>query len=169
MKSAEAVGWRCALCACHAAQPRSRRTNTSATGPRARDPPKSASAWPSASSPRRTWRCPTHGPQALHYSHVATWTGALQFASRDQGRRTCAKRLVDRFDPFLARRRAAGAARQSCGCRRYSARCRSSCTCRTRRFQLPRDGPRLCRCAMGQPAAPMVSPTRRAGGSTTCT
>ena len=22
-----------------------------------------------------------HGPQALHYAHVATWTGALRFAS----------------------------------------------------------------------------------------
>jgi unsaturated rhamnogalacturonyl hydrolase len=43
---------------------------------------------------------PSHGPQALHYSHVATWTGALQFAaiSKDEALR---KRLVDRFDPFF--------------------------------------------------------------------
>ena len=44
---------------------------------------------------------PSHGPQALHYAHVATWTGALQFAqvTKDEDLR---KRLVDRFDPFLA-------------------------------------------------------------------
>jgi rhamnogalacturonyl hydrolase YesR len=43
---------------------------------------------------------PSHGAQALHYSHVATWTGALQFAavSRDEALR---KRLVDRFEPFF--------------------------------------------------------------------
>jgi rhamnogalacturonyl hydrolase YesR len=43
---------------------------------------------------------PSHGAQALHYSHVATWTGALQFAavSKDEALR---KRLVDRFDPFF--------------------------------------------------------------------
>jgi rhamnogalacturonyl hydrolase YesR len=42
-----------------------------------------------------------HGPQALHYSHVATWTGALQFArlTKDED---LSKRLVGRFDPFLA-------------------------------------------------------------------
>jgi unsaturated rhamnogalacturonyl hydrolase len=44
---------------------------------------------------------PRHGPKALHYSHVATWTGALQFAqvTKDDDLR---KRLVVRFDPFLA-------------------------------------------------------------------
>ena len=42
-----------------------------------------------------------HGPQALHYSHVATWTGALQFASLTKDA-DLEKRLVDRFDPFLA-------------------------------------------------------------------
>jgi rhamnogalacturonyl hydrolase YesR len=42
----------------------------------------------------------SHGPQALHYSHVATWTGSLQFArlTEDGDLR---KKLVDRFDPFL--------------------------------------------------------------------
>jgi unsaturated rhamnogalacturonyl hydrolase len=42
-----------------------------------------------------------HGPQALHYSHVATWVGALEFAalSDDQDLMT---RLIARFDPFLA-------------------------------------------------------------------
>jgi unsaturated rhamnogalacturonyl hydrolase len=42
-----------------------------------------------------------HGPGALHYSHVATWTGALQFAAvtKDAELR---KKLVDRFEPFLA-------------------------------------------------------------------
>jgi unsaturated rhamnogalacturonyl hydrolase len=43
---------------------------------------------------------PSHGAHALHYSHVATWTGSLQFAqiTKDDDLR---KRLVDRFDPFL--------------------------------------------------------------------
>ena len=43
----------------------------------------------------------SHGPQALHYSHVATWTGSLQFAqaTKDADLR---KKLVDRFDPFFA-------------------------------------------------------------------
>ena len=43
----------------------------------------------------------SHGPQALHYSHVATWTGALQFAAltKDTDLKT---KLVDRFDPFFA-------------------------------------------------------------------
>jgi rhamnogalacturonyl hydrolase YesR len=42
-----------------------------------------------------------HGPQSLHYAHVATWVGALQFAqvTRDEDLR---QRLVRRFDPFLA-------------------------------------------------------------------
>ena len=43
----------------------------------------------------------SHGPQALHYSHVATWTGALQFAGLTKDA-DLLKRLVDRFDPFLA-------------------------------------------------------------------
>ena len=42
----------------------------------------------------------SHGPQALHYSHVATWTGALQFAGLTKDA-DLKKRLVDRFDPFL--------------------------------------------------------------------
>jgi rhamnogalacturonyl hydrolase YesR len=44
---------------------------------------------------------PGHGAQSLHYAHVATWTGALQFAriTRDEDLR---RRLVERFDPFLA-------------------------------------------------------------------
>ena len=41
-----------------------------------------------------------HGPLALHYSHVATWTGALQFASATKDK-DLMTRLVDRFDPFL--------------------------------------------------------------------
>jgi rhamnogalacturonyl hydrolase YesR len=42
-----------------------------------------------------------HGNQALHYAAVNTWTGALQFAAltKDDDLR---KRLVGRFDPFLA-------------------------------------------------------------------
>jgi unsaturated rhamnogalacturonyl hydrolase len=42
-----------------------------------------------------------HGPQALHYAHVATWTGALQLAmlTKDE---ELTKRLVERFQPFLA-------------------------------------------------------------------
>lgn len=44
---------------------------------------------------------PSHGPKALHYSHVATWTGALQFA-RLTSDKDLLKRLGDRFDPFLA-------------------------------------------------------------------
>jgi rhamnogalacturonyl hydrolase YesR len=41
-----------------------------------------------------------HGPQALHYSHVATWTGALQLAGLTKDG-DLKKRLVERFDPFL--------------------------------------------------------------------
>lgn len=44
---------------------------------------------------------PSHGPKALHYSHVATWTGALQFAQLT-GDKDLTARLVRRFDPFLA-------------------------------------------------------------------
>jgi unsaturated rhamnogalacturonyl hydrolase len=69
--------------------------------------------WPAGTDPRTVGKLvaerfiPTphmensrHGPQALHYAHVATWTGALQFArvTKDDDLR---KRLVDRFDPFL--------------------------------------------------------------------
>jgi rhamnogalacturonyl hydrolase YesR len=43
----------------------------------------------------------THGPNALHYSHVATWTGALTFATLS-GDKDLLERLVTRFDPFLA-------------------------------------------------------------------
>jgi len=44
---------------------------------------------------------PSLGPQALHYSHVATWTGALQFAdvTKDED---LTSRLAARFEPFLA-------------------------------------------------------------------
>jgi unsaturated rhamnogalacturonyl hydrolase len=69
--------------------------------------------WPAGTDPREIGKrvaerfIPTphmemnsHGPQALHYAHVATWVGALQFAlvTKDAGLR---KQLVDRFDPFL--------------------------------------------------------------------
>jgi unsaturated rhamnogalacturonyl hydrolase len=70
--------------------------------------------WPSGTSPAEVGKrvaerfIPTpnmemdsHGPQALHYSHVATWTGALQFARLTKDA-DLEKRLVDRFDPFLA-------------------------------------------------------------------
>jgi hypothetical protein len=40
-------------------------------------------------------------PQALHYSHVATWVGTLQFAAVTQDQDLMA-RLVTRFEPFLA-------------------------------------------------------------------
>ncbi len=42
-----------------------------------------------------------HGPLALHYAHVATWTGALQLAmlTKDE---SLMQRLVERFQPFLA-------------------------------------------------------------------
>jgi rhamnogalacturonyl hydrolase YesR len=70
--------------------------------------------WPAGTDPREVGKrvaerfIPTphmemnaHGPQALHYAHVATWVGALQFAklTDDQDLLT---RLVSRFDPFLA-------------------------------------------------------------------
>jgi len=69
--------------------------------------------WPAGTDPRDVGKrvaerfIPTphmensrHGPQSLHYAHVATWVGALQFArvTRDDELR---KRLVDRFEPFL--------------------------------------------------------------------
>jgi rhamnogalacturonyl hydrolase YesR len=69
--------------------------------------------WPAGTDPRDVGKrvaeafipvpnmeMPSHGPKALHYSHVATWTGALQFAQlvKDEDLR---KRLVDRFDQFL--------------------------------------------------------------------
>ncbi|HEV7605705.1 MAG TPA: glycoside hydrolase family 88 protein [Steroidobacteraceae bacterium] len=44
---------------------------------------------------------PQHGPQALHYAHVATWVGALQFASLTKDK-DLLDRLVARFEPFLA-------------------------------------------------------------------
>jgi unsaturated rhamnogalacturonyl hydrolase len=70
--------------------------------------------WPAGTDPRDVGKrvaerfiptphmeMPSHGPQALHYAHVATWTGALQFAqvTKDEDLR---KRLIERFDPFLA-------------------------------------------------------------------
>ena len=69
--------------------------------------------WPAGTDPREVGKrvveafipvsnmeMPSHGPKALHYSHVATWTGSLQFAQLTQDREL-KKRLVDRFDPFL--------------------------------------------------------------------
>ena len=48
--------------------------------------------WPAGTDPREVGKrvserfiptphmeMPNHGPQALHYSHVATWVGTLQF------------------------------------------------------------------------------------------
>ncbi|MEO8018100.1 MAG: glycoside hydrolase family 88 protein [Pseudomonadota bacterium] len=70
--------------------------------------------WPSGTAPAEVGKrvverfIPTphmemnsHGPQALHYAHVATWVGALQFASitKDQD---LLDRLITRFQPFLA-------------------------------------------------------------------
>jgi len=43
----------------------------------------------------------THGAQALHYSQVATWVGAMEFASLANDQDLLA-RLIARFDPFLA-------------------------------------------------------------------
>jgi rhamnogalacturonyl hydrolase YesR len=70
--------------------------------------------WPAGTDPREVGKrvaeafipvpnmeMPSHGPKALHYSHVATWTGALQFAKLT-GDKDLLKRLVDRFEPFLA-------------------------------------------------------------------
>jgi rhamnogalacturonyl hydrolase YesR len=69
--------------------------------------------WPQGTDPREVGKrvaeafvgvphmeMPSHGPKALHYSHVATWTGALQFAQLT-GDKDLTKRLVDRFDVFL--------------------------------------------------------------------
>ena len=44
---------------------------------------------------------PDHGPHALHYAHVATWVGALEFA-KAAGDADLLNRLAARFDPFLA-------------------------------------------------------------------
>jgi rhamnogalacturonyl hydrolase YesR len=70
--------------------------------------------WPAGTDPRDVGKrvaerfiptphmeMPSHGPQALHYSHVATWVGTLQFAAvtKDQD---LMSRLVARFEPFLA-------------------------------------------------------------------
>jgi unsaturated rhamnogalacturonyl hydrolase len=70
--------------------------------------------WPVGTEPREVGRrvaerfiptphmeMPGHGPQALHYSHVATWVGALQFAGVSQDA-DLAARLATRFEPFLA-------------------------------------------------------------------
>jgi unsaturated rhamnogalacturonyl hydrolase len=69
--------------------------------------------WPAGTDPREIGKrvaerfvvtpnmeMPSHGPKALHYSHVATWTGALQFAqvTNDAELR---RRLVDRFEAFM--------------------------------------------------------------------
>ncbi len=70
--------------------------------------------WPAGTDPREVGKrvaeafipvpnmeMPSHGPKALHYSHVATWTGALQFAQLTQDK-DLRKRLIDRFDPMFA-------------------------------------------------------------------
>jgi rhamnogalacturonyl hydrolase YesR len=70
--------------------------------------------WPAGTDPREVgvrvaerfvptphMEMPNHGPHALHYAHVAAWTGALQFAALTQDE-NLRRRLVDRFDPFLA-------------------------------------------------------------------
>ena len=70
--------------------------------------------WPAGTDPRDVGKrvaerfiptphmeMPRHGPQALPYSHVATWVGSLQFAAltRDDD---LLGRLAARFEPFLA-------------------------------------------------------------------
>jgi rhamnogalacturonyl hydrolase YesR len=70
--------------------------------------------WPAGTDPREVGKrvaerfivtphmeMPSHGPQALHYAHVATWVGALQFSlvTKDAELR---QKLVERFDPFLS-------------------------------------------------------------------
>src|SRR6185436_8752118 len=77
-------------------------------------PNKYFADWPSGADPREVGKriaerfiptphmeIPSLGPQALHYSHVATWTGALQFAdvTKDED---LTSRLAARFEPFLA-------------------------------------------------------------------
>jgi unsaturated rhamnogalacturonyl hydrolase len=70
--------------------------------------------WPSGTEPREVGRrvaerfvvtphmeMNTHGPQALHYSHVATWVGTLQFAGVSKDKDLLG-RLITRFEPFLA-------------------------------------------------------------------
>jgi unsaturated rhamnogalacturonyl hydrolase len=70
--------------------------------------------WPAGTDPRDVGKrvaerfIPTphmeitgHGPQALHYSHVATWVGTLQFAGVTQDKELMS-RLAARFEPFLA-------------------------------------------------------------------
>jgi rhamnogalacturonyl hydrolase YesR len=70
--------------------------------------------WPAGTDPRDVGKrvaerfiptphmeMPDHGPQALHYSHVATWVGTLQYAAVT-GDRDLMARLVARFEPFLA-------------------------------------------------------------------
>jgi rhamnogalacturonyl hydrolase YesR len=74
---------------------------------------KHFSDWPAGTDPREVGKrvaerflptahmeMPSHGNRALHYAHVATWVGALQFAqvTKDDELR---QRLVTRFDPFL--------------------------------------------------------------------
>jgi unsaturated rhamnogalacturonyl hydrolase len=69
--------------------------------------------WPAGTDPREIGKrvserfiptphmeMPSHGNRALHYAHVATWVGALQFAqvTKDVD---LSRRLVERFDPFL--------------------------------------------------------------------
>jgi unsaturated rhamnogalacturonyl hydrolase len=69
--------------------------------------------WPAGTDPREVGKrvaeafipvpnmdMPSHGPGALHYSHVATWTGSLQFAQLTKDK-DLTRRLIDRFDPFL--------------------------------------------------------------------
>jgi unsaturated rhamnogalacturonyl hydrolase len=70
--------------------------------------------WPAGTDPRDVGKrvaerfIPTphmemnnHGPKALHYAHVATWVGSLQFAALTKDQELAA-RLTTRFEPFLA-------------------------------------------------------------------
>ena len=72
------------------------------------------SDWPAGTDPREVGKrvaeafipvpnmeMPSHGPKALHYSHVATWTGSLQFAQLTKDK-DLTRRMVDRFDPMFA-------------------------------------------------------------------
>lgn len=70
--------------------------------------------WPAGTDPREIGKrvaerfIPTphmemnnHGPQALHYAHVATWVGALEFADVTKNA-DLTQRLIERFEPFMA-------------------------------------------------------------------
>ena len=70
--------------------------------------------WPTGTDPRDVGKrvaerfIPTphklmdsHGPQGLHYAHVGTWVGALEFADLTKDA-DLMNRLVERFEPFMA-------------------------------------------------------------------